>query len=685
MGELFRNTLGPAAWVAIGIVPPAIFALYFLKLKRQPLEVPSTYLWTKVIEDLHVNSLWQRLRQSLLLFLQLLLVGLAILALLRPGWLGESLTGQKFIFLIDRSASMSTGDSDGGSRLDAAKKRVASLIDQMGSDMSAMIIAFDDEPDVVQEFTDNKRLLRDALDHITATAKPTNIRGALELAGGFANSAPTASADGSEPTDETPAAAPQERVELYIFSDGRFGPIAEFSMGNLQPKYLPIGSFDANNLAITAFNTRRNDARPEDRQAFVQVSNLSDEPQTSTVELYHDGQLLDAAEVTIPDGDVTGVTFNLGAAATGKLEARLTPPAELNDRLPIDNRGYAVLDPQKQSRILLVTPGNNALQLALTTGRAQRLGKVEVVSPEAIGTPDFQRRVDAETYDLVIFDQCAPEKPEQMPLANTLFIGRVPPLPGWTEKSSEAPVELPQIIDWQRSHPLLALVELGNVGIINSHIVRPPAGGKTLIDSTKGPLMAIAPRDGFEDAVLGFEIVGRDADGDLTANTNWPRYFSFPNFCLNVFQYLGGASEEGQNQLIRPGEPAEIDLPETKGALVVVLPDGSRRPVEAPKAGKLAFHETDQLGAYEVQAGNEVVARFAVNLFDRQESDIRLRTRQEGDGGLQEVASLSIGYEDVKAESPSSPMRKELWTGLLLAALAVLVFEWYIYNRRVYI
>ena len=52
----------------------------------QPLEVPSTYLWHKSIEDLHVNSIWQRLRQSLLLFLQLLLVALAILALLRPGW-----------------------------------------------------------------------------------------------------------------------------------------------------------------------------------------------------------------------------------------------------------------------------------------------------------------------------------------------------------------------------------------------------------------------------------------------------------------------------------------------------------------------------------------------------------------------------------------------------------------------
>ena len=78
MGEFFRNTLGPTAWVAIGLVPPAIFALYFLKLKRQPLEVPSTYLWTKVIEDLHVNSIWQRLRQNLLLFLQQVVEGVRL-------------------------------------------------------------------------------------------------------------------------------------------------------------------------------------------------------------------------------------------------------------------------------------------------------------------------------------------------------------------------------------------------------------------------------------------------------------------------------------------------------------------------------------------------------------------------------------------------------------------------------
>src|SRR5919106_5942119 len=107
MLNFFYNTLTWWQWGLLSLVPPAIIALYFLKLRRQPLEVPSTYLWTKVIEDMHVNSLWQRLRRNLLLFLQLLLVFLAILALLRPGWQGKSLEGQRFIFLVDRSASMS--------------------------------------------------------------------------------------------------------------------------------------------------------------------------------------------------------------------------------------------------------------------------------------------------------------------------------------------------------------------------------------------------------------------------------------------------------------------------------------------------------------------------------------------------------------------------------------------------
>ena len=177
----FINSLSPLQWVLLALVPPAIVALYFLKLRRQPLEVPSTYLWSRTIEDLHVNSLWQRLRQSLLLFLQLLLVALLMLACLRPGWRGAKLVGDRFVFLIDTSASMSATDV-APSRLAAAKQQVLGMIDQMKSSDVAMIISFSDVARVEQPFTNSRPLLRQRVNVIQSTNRTSDLREALRAA-----------------------------------------------------------------------------------------------------------------------------------------------------------------------------------------------------------------------------------------------------------------------------------------------------------------------------------------------------------------------------------------------------------------------------------------------------------------------------------------------------------------------
>ena len=106
------NMLTPLQWALLLAVPPAILSLYFLKLKRQEAVVPSTLLWKRAIEDLHVNSIWQKLRKNLLLYLQLLFVGLLILACVRPGWSGMNRVGERRIYIIDHSASMQASDSN---------------------------------------------------------------------------------------------------------------------------------------------------------------------------------------------------------------------------------------------------------------------------------------------------------------------------------------------------------------------------------------------------------------------------------------------------------------------------------------------------------------------------------------------------------------------------------------------
>ncbi|MEM6313884.1 MAG: BatA domain-containing protein, partial [Planctomycetota bacterium] len=130
---MFPQFLNPAtAAIAAAVAVPLLLLLYFLKLRRQPAYVSSTLLWKKAVQDLQVNSPFQRLRRNLLLLLQLLLLLLLVLALSRPVSSVRATAGDKSVILIDHSASMNATDGpDGSTRLDEAKEQALALVDTM--------------------------------------------------------------------------------------------------------------------------------------------------------------------------------------------------------------------------------------------------------------------------------------------------------------------------------------------------------------------------------------------------------------------------------------------------------------------------------------------------------------------------------------------------------------------------
>ena len=671
--SIFSSTLAWWQWGLLLAVPPAIVSLYFLKLKRHPLEVPSTYLWHRTIEDLHVNSIWQRLRQNLLLFLQLLLLALAILACLRPSWRGTKLTGDRFVFLVDNSASMSATDI-APTRLAAAKQQVELLLEEMKSGDVAMIIAFSDRAQAVQPFTENRRVLQRKLETIQPTNRGSDLEQALRFAAGLANPSSSAFEKGDA------AAAEALPATLFIFSDGRVRSRPKFQMGNLEPVYVPMGMKTAKNLALSALQADFNPDKPDSLQAFVGVESYLDEGREVQINLYLNDVLLDAAKIQVPSHSASGADFTLDRVNRGILRAELVD----RDDLALDNQAYSVLNPPRRLKLLYVRPSNEFLDLALKTEAVRKVAEVVTQTPDFLNTKEYREAAANSTFDLVFFDQCAPAKAEWMPLSNTIFLGRTPPGDSWMVDPRQS---LPQIIDTDRAHPLMQFIEMGNTEIAECTPLQIPSGGTRLVDSDVGPLIGIAPRGSFEDCVIGFEIIGSNEQGEYF-NSLWPRRASFPVFIHNALSYLGGLSQQQKSQSVRPGELVELRGDSLAGdaatetikaspddQLQVLMPDRQSINLRRGPRGTFSFGSTEQLGVYEVRSGNrsESSQRFTVNLFDSLESDIV------------PVDELQTEYEAIAGVAAVERTRREAWKPLLLLALGVLVFEWYIYNRRVYL
>lgn len=89
-----------------GLSLPAIMLLYLFKRKYVDTPVSSHLLWNRVLKDMEANRPWQKLRNRLLMFVQLLAAALLVLALMQP-WIAAGGTAKEHaVIVLDRSASM---------------------------------------------------------------------------------------------------------------------------------------------------------------------------------------------------------------------------------------------------------------------------------------------------------------------------------------------------------------------------------------------------------------------------------------------------------------------------------------------------------------------------------------------------------------------------------------------------
>jgi len=660
---------------------PAVVAMYLLKLRRDETIVPSTLLWARLVADVEANAPWQKLRRSLLLVLQLLLVvALAVLAarpfLERPAGLARDV-----VLIIDTSASMGATDVL-PNRLAVAKTAVIAALRELPTGGKVSLIAADRSARIVVNETTDLGRVRQALDGIKVSSSRGALSDALELAGKMA--------------------ARSGDAQILVATDGA---IATPTTATVPARIavLPVGR-ERRNQAIVALAVRTG-ASTVTRSVFVSVANLDLERAARRLEVWGDGALLEVRQLTLDPQARSDIVIDDVPRGVGALEVRLvgadpTVPGA-PDQLAVDDHAWAIVPPDRTRLILVVGPGDPYLETALGY-----LPNVELFGVTAAEYGAATDRTDGRPWDLVIFEGSLPAT---LPRSPILAIA-----PGATSPLGEVigTLKLPGIGSLDPDEPILRYVDLSTTHIAEASRLVLPDWARTVIPGPSGaPLLYAGSRAGLPTAVLAFE----------PRRTDLPLQVAFPILLANLTgELLGGSA--APTEAVPPGAPVTLNIPTGATGLAVSRPDGSVVELVpgTALAASMIFSDTDLPGVYVVtphlpagassapsRSGTppgaaasgatgsaaaspspfdpDAPVRFAVDLFDVNESTITPGSPTTIEAlGVVPTGSASPGAgtgSGTPATTAPLTSRDELWGPIALLALLILCVEWAVYHR----
>ena len=609
-------------WLLALLVPLVLF--YFLKLKRPRAEVPSLVLWRQVLQDQRVNSPFQKFKRNLLLLLQILLLLFLILAALQPFWRGGPGKNRRLPVLVDCSASMGALDKAGGiSRLAEAKHRVREMIDGLTGGQQLCLISFDSTPRKLTGFTNNKRLLRDALDQIEIADVPSDLEQALRLVQALGR---------SEPFDE-----------VLLFSDGNFPSRVNFDLSfklNYQ-RLTPAGP----NLGITAFSAQR--AVTGGWDVFVQIEGSAEAEGNASVELFQDGNSIAKERVTIARGRAQRMVFQVKGERASSLRAQLAP--ENFDSLATDDTAYLDLPESRPLRVF-VPKSLASYRLALQGLQGIQLFP-QATSDDASGA-----------FDLVMSDRLEDMK---LTARTKLFVGLIP---AELQRFVEIGTNGSSVVDWRRDAPVLQHVQLADLVVLDQPRFAANAGEgdlenlgyEVLMHGQHGPLLARKQdADGLKFALLFH-----------TDRSTLPYRVGFPIFVANVVQAAMEQAGMADALANRTGVLPPLTLV-PRGKYQIQTPAQTSEAATADDRGIVSGVAAARAGYYSILENGTQRRRVGVGLLSPSESALAGVAQIEFNERLQVAVTTAV----VKTDWP-------LWPTLLMIGLGVMLFEWWFFQKK---
>jgi hypothetical protein len=143
-------------------------------------------------------------------------------------------------------------------------------------------------------------------------------------------------------------------------------------------------------------------------------------------------------------------------------------------------------------------------------------------------------------------------------------------------------------------------------------------------------------------------------------------------------EFLAVGSDIGVKEALDPGSTIKIPRTSlTKGTqsmteIKLIDPAGKRLKFPVPATGDVVLPALERVGVYKTDPPIPGYERMAVNLLDANESNLV-------------PASSAPGGKPDDVQKGSGKVRRDLWRYLVMAGIAFLFVEWWVYTRRVHL
>lgn len=657
------------AWLG-GLVGVGLVLLYLIAPRRRQVQVPFSGLWQQVLARREARALgkrWQRLWSLLLL---LALVGLLLAALAEPVWRPERYAAAQVqwqrhtVVVLDTSASMATEDGRGRQRrVDAATAACRDWLAGLPAEENVALLTAAGTVQVRRGFGSEKKALVTALQAATVSESGLDLAAALQTAAqmlqGRAKPRIVLVSDGGPPISAVPAlSVPLQH--LYVGPAAQLAGRSQMAAQGAAALAAPATPAALDDLAVEHVRIRPQPDDPDRGTLTVQVRNdtgkamqaqllvsAGSEAQ-SAAEFGDESLLRQAARVELPPGQSTHEVADLDLGEPRFAVRVAATDRSFRDVASFNDAGYAVVAEQKRLRVLLVSPGNQFLRSALQAQlRVELLERTpEEYEPEAFASRAFARH----QVDLVVLDQVQKPLPEGMP-GLEVAVG----LPaGSTETLRLA--QAPNVVPRAAEHPLLRSVSFADTNFDRVRILPTRSGDTVLaIAEGAGPVM-LARSAPVRQVLWGLDLL----------DTDLPMRYAFPLLVANTLGWLAG-EDEPLVQPLEPGRPWAVQIPQEGRDWQYLEPGQPPRAARLSAGLLLASSERQGIHVWRDADGHEVARPTALPGAERPQA-----VQGVGEPLVQRPAQAGVA---LPAEQPR-------FAGWLLAALAGLCLEWWLYQRR---